>query len=99
MFAERAFTVTDEPTFHCRTCLDEPAAWRFFWCQGKGKQRDLIPGERGTKFPICDCGQWRPHPPHMYVGRCECSNTNPVIGEHRRRLQEFRASKHVKRGS
>ncbi len=97
MFAERSFVAEDEPTFHCLNCFDEPAAWRFWWCQGKGKQRDLVPTERVSSFPICDCGRWKPHGPHTYMARCECSDTNPIIGEHRRRLEEFRASKHVRK--
>jgi hypothetical protein len=83
----------DGPRYFCVACRDEPAAWRLWCCAGLGKFRAVTVRD----IPTSQCGRRKDHPPHTYAERCQCSQTNPVVAEHRRRLEEFRVSKKAER--
>lgn len=93
--APRIRVVRDEdgPKYFCAACRDEWAAWRMFWCAGRGDYRAVDKGKVAPDIPISQCARRADHLPHTYVERCQCSDTNPVVAEQRRRLEEFRLKK------
>jgi hypothetical protein len=80
---------TDEPTYHCRDCWDEPSAWVVCVCIGRGKL--INPSYTTARVTrTVSCLRTQDHPPHSYVERCPCGPSNPVVAEHRRRMATYR---------
>jgi hypothetical protein len=77
----------DEPKFFCLNCYDEPNAWRILWCHGTGPQRVEEMHARVVASGVLDCGRHKQHPAHTWADRCVCSDTNPIIREHRDRMR------------
>jgi len=83
----------DEPTFFCRDCWDEPFGWRPLRCRGVGPAS----GELKSSEPIRPCGRMKAHGAHTYVEQCACYGVNPVSAAHRRRMDEARVKREVRR--
>ena len=87
----------DRTGYFCESCRDESSAWQPFWCAGHGAWRVNTRPARADG-PIVECGRTRAHGPHAYVTRCACSDTNPVIADHRRRIAASRIKQDVRHG-
>jgi len=82
---------SDEPTYFCTLCFDEPSAWRVFWCAGSPITAHLSADAK--RLPIYHCGRTKTHYAHSYTERCECLPTNPVIAAAKAAMANYRPGK------
>ena len=75
--------------FFCTECEDEPSGLRQLWCHGVGDAKDTSSQPiSAANQPVYPCSRKSPHPPHSYVERCRCWQTNPIVQQKKARKAE-----------
>jgi hypothetical protein len=91
-------TFSDEPTYHCRDCWDEPSAFVVCVCPGRGEKLINPSYTTARVRRTVSCLRTQDHPPHSYVERCPCGPSNPIIAGHRQRMSTYREKRATEQG-
>ena len=85
---------SEEPTYFCLLCHDDPYNWRPFWCPGTGRERVSVEARPERSVGAIEtCTRLKAHGPHDFVDKCTCRDVNPVSADSRRRMADFQVRK------